>query len=166
MNKNLISALIIVLIFIGGIVFLPIDKMFLTKNLERVSNFVKDNKTNYGFVSGVVVGSAKSDSFGEYLTDTKGMTLYTFADDKKSFSNCTGDCLKEWPIFEYDNKDITSFTDVLSKKISVVKRVDNSYQQYAYNDKLLYYYAGDKNPGDTKGQNLDGGKWSLVLITK
>ena len=34
---------------------------------------------------------------GEVMTDSKGMTLYTFDKDSKGHSNCTGKCAVNWP---------------------------------------------------------------------
>ena len=36
---------------------------------------------------------------GKVWTDDKGMTLYTFDDDRKGKSNCYDDCAKGWPPF-------------------------------------------------------------------
>jgi len=167
-NKNALSLLIIVLVIVGGLVFyfkgeLPFGREDGNINTDAVKN--NDSGSGLDFVSGEVVGSVKSATLGEYLTDTKGMTLYVFADDKKLESSCTGTCLEMWPAFVFDNKDLKASTDTLSKRMNVIKRTDGTYQ-YAYGEKPVYYYAGDKNPGDTNGNGLNNGKWSIIVITR
>lgn len=160
-SKNTISALVIILVIIGGVAF------YLNKapSMGNKNSVTAPVKTSTGLVAGLVVGSVKSAALGEYLTDTKGMTLYVFADDKKLESSCAGECLKTWPAFVYDGKDIKSATDMLSKRMNVAKRSDGTYQ-YAYGEKPVYYYVGDKSPSETNGNGMNNGKWSIVLITK
>lgn len=153
------NSAVIILMFIGGIVF------FLngTSTLKNgASSTVKINP-NLRLSAGPVVGSIKSETLGEYLTDTKGNTLYVFTDDKRLESSCTGNCLKKWPAFMYDNKDPSAFTDTLSKRMNFAKLNDGSHQ-YAYYEQPLYYYSGDKNPGEVHGNGLGNGKWHIVSI--
>ncbi|MCW8111946.1 hypothetical protein PGS49_22080 [Yersinia intermedia] len=39
----------------------------------------------------------KETTLGRVYTDTKGMTLYTFDNDKQDLSTCYQDCAKAWP---------------------------------------------------------------------
>ena len=93
-----------------------------------------------------------------YLADSKGMTLYTFTNDKQGSgstppqSTCTDKCLATWPVFNtasfiipsvLKNSDFTSF-----------KRSDGA-NQLAYKGWPLYYYAGDAKSGDVKGQGFN-----------
>lgn len=122
------------------------------------------NRVN--FVRSGIVGSVKSASLGEYLTDKRGLTLYVYADDKKLQSTCSGDCLKLWLPAAFDPNDkVQLLTDTLSKKINAAKAGDGSVQ-YAFGDRPLYYFVGDFNPGDVNGNGLANGKWSIVPITK
>lgn len=155
-DKNTISVLILALVLASAVVFY---------RLNKISVPAENENTSINLVAGSVAGSVKSDSLGEYLTDTKGMTLYVNALDEKLKSTCIGSCLKQWPMFEYDNKTITVNTDTLSKRLTVFKRSDGTYQQYAYGGRPLYYYVGDVNPGDTSGLGLNKGQWSIVRIT-
>lgn len=159
MDKNVTSALIVILLA-GGLVF------YLNKipAAEKSSSArVENRETGVHVVSGSVVGFMNKEKLGQYLTDTKGMTLYVFANDKKLESNCVGDCLKNWPAFVYDNKDLQSSTDTLSKRMNIIKRSDGTYQ-YAYGQEPLYYYKEDKNPGETNGNGLSDGKWNTVMV--
>jgi len=88
---------------------------------------------------------------GNYLADGKGMTLYYFKKDQKDKNSCTGPCLEKWPVYHggqiqaprgSDGKDFGEFTRADGKKQSTFKGWP------------LYYFAGDKAPGDTKGQGV------------
>ena len=160
-EKTTIAALVVLIVIVGGWFYL--NKAPTVKEVNNV--VVPTENTGINLVAGSIVGSIKSASLGEYLTDTKGMTLYVSGDDAKFQSSCTGDCLKMWPPFIYDHKDPAASTDALSKRINIIQRDDSLYQ-YTYGEKPVYYYTGDKNPGDTNGNSLNDGKWSIVLILK
>ncbi len=55
------------------------------------------------------------------LTDTKGITLYTFDKDKGKVSSCYGECAKHWPPYavmsDYYKKkgDLKNAREVLEK---------------------------------------------------
>lgn len=156
-----VLVLVTVSALIGGVIF------YLNKT-PRVENGTEtgNGKVKLNLVAGPVVGSVKSETLGEYLTDTKGMTLYVFADDEKLKSVCMDACLEKWPPLMYDNKDVASLSDTLSKRMNVIKQTDDRWATYAYGEKPLYYYVGDKYPGEVNGNGLDNGKWSIVLIAE
>ena len=45
---------------------------------------------------------------GQYLTDSRGMTLYYFTKDTAGISNCSGACASIWPIFYTKNLFVAS----------------------------------------------------------
>jgi len=96
-----------------------------------------------------------SKTAGTILTDSKGMTLYTYAKDTNGVSNCAAACLKAWPAYVAPSK-----TGTLPANISVIKRSDGT-AQYAWKEMPLYYYVGDKKTGDVNGNGI-GGVWSVV----
>ncbi len=154
MKEKIISVLVVLLVLVGV-------GFYLNKMPERGNGAVQTENKN------VAAESRQSATLGEYLTDSKGMTLYVFADDPKLKRSCLGECAKIWPPFIYDNKDLRSFNDVLSRRMNVIfQNKEDSIIQYAYGEKPLYYYIGDKNVGETNGNGLNAGKWSIVLITK
>ena len=159
MKDKLIVIIIIVLIFAGG-VFYYISKMPLSSTTPAQNTSTKKSVQTVGYI----VGSRRSDTLGEYLTDARGNTLYIFADDGKLQSNCKRDCVKTWPSFSYNGKNLASSTDTLSHRMNVFKKSDGTWQ-YAYGEKPVYYYVGDKAPGDTNGNNI-GGKWSIIVLSK
>ncbi len=157
MNKNITIVLAIILVLVLGLVVFS-DSKPVTENESETS------ESNLNLTAGPIVGSVKSETLGEYLTDTTGKTLYVFSDDKKLESVCKDDCLNKWPPFVAE-KDPATFTDKLTKRMNIIKRSDGSIQ-YAYGEKPVYYFAEDMAPGDTKGNGLGNGKWSIVLITE
>ena len=134
---------VVVIILIGLTTFFYLQKTPAEKNKPNLTP-IEEQVIEFTPVTNALVGSIEKEKIGKYLTDTKGMALYVNSIDNKEKNTCTGECLKKWPIFEYDSKNLTSFTDVLSKRMNVIKRTDNIYQQYAYGDKPLYYYIEDK----------------------
>lgn len=100
---------------------------------------------------------------GGYLTDPQCKTLYAYANDKPGESACTDACAKTWKPYEYakDSKDLSKYTDVIGKRLNIVKRKDGTYQ-YAYGNKALYYFKDDAKPGDTNGNGKDSGNWSVI----
>ncbi|MFJ6808367.1 hypothetical protein ACIQRK_20440 [Streptomyces anulatus] len=111
------------------------------------------------------VDTKSASGLGTILVDEKGRTLYLFLADKKNKSNCEGDCAKAWPPL-LSKGEAKAGKDVDKKLLGITKRSGGD-EQVTYNGHPLYYYAGDKKPGQTNGQNLDqfGAEW-YVLNTK
>ncbi|BDG03131.1 COG4315 family predicted lipoprotein [Anaeromyxobacter oryzae] len=101
---------------------------------------------------------AKGKDGASYLTDTKGMALYTFKNDTPGKSACTGDCITKWPLYYREKVGVTG--DLQEPDFATITREDGK-KQTTYKGKPLYYFSGDAAPGDTKG---DGFKevWSLA----
>lgn len=110
-----------------------------------------------------IVMTAKSKD-GNYLADSKCMTLYVSSQDKNGESNCNDDCAKTWLPFAYDGKDLKASTNPLAKNLNVIKRKDGT-QQYAYGNTPLYYYKDDKVAGDMKGNGVNK-VWSVIYLDK
>jgi len=92
----------------------------------------------------------------QVLTDAQGMTLYWFAPDTSSKSNCTGSCATYWPPVA---GPVTAGSGVTGT-LSTITRSDGT-KQATYDGHPLYTYVGDKAPGQNKGNglNLSGGLW-------
>jgi predicted lipoprotein with Yx(FWY)xxD motif len=88
------------------------------------------------------------------LTGSNGMTLYTEDTDTKGKSVCNGPCAQSWPPLAAaaDAKPVGDFT--------IITRDDGSLQ-WAYKDKPLYFWKGDKQPGDTTGEGV-AGRWHVA----
>lgn len=94
---------------------------------------------------------------GKILSDAKGRTLYRF--DKDSAwpmkSNCKGSCLDTWkPAKPVDRSKVSG---VDPKLLTTYKRADGT-EQLTIDCWPLYWFTGDKEPGDINGQGK-GGDW-------
>ncbi|APX18195.1 MULTISPECIES: COG4315 family predicted lipoprotein [Phaeobacter] len=90
----------------------------------------------------------------EPLLAENGMSLYTFDKDKKNTSVCYDACAVKWPPYLVDQG--AGAKDGLKK----IKRKDGA-MQWAKDGAPLYFWQGDKAPGDTSGDGV-GGVWHLA----
>ena len=101
---------------------------------------------------------AKKDGVGSYLTDIKGMTLYNFKKDTPGKSACEGECLAKWPIYFIDAVEAEDGLD--AKNFGTITRADGK-KQTTYKGMPMYFFVGDKAPGDTNGQGAKD-VWHVV----
>jgi predicted lipoprotein with Yx(FWY)xxD motif len=96
------------------------------------------------------------------LTNAKGFTVYSFAPDTATKSNCNGSCAQYWPPVK---GPATAGTGVTGK-LGTITRSDGS-TQASYNGHPLYTYVSDTAPGQAKGNgiNLSGGVWHEVPVS-
>jgi predicted lipoprotein with Yx(FWY)xxD motif len=99
---------------------------------------------------GDTVKVAKTDK-GSFLTDAKGMSLYVFKKDSPGKSACAGDCVAKWPIYFREKVGVTG--NLKGADFGNITREDGQ-KQTTYRGMPLYYFAGDKAPGDTSGQGV------------
>lgn len=92
---------------------------------------------------------ATSQERGSYLTDSQGKTLYYYVGDTPGNSTVRGQALAEFPVF--GPRLISTPSSLNQKDFTYVTRADGL-SQIAYRGMPLYYYTGDKNPGDTLAQ--------------
>lgn len=97
------------------------------------------------------VGIAETADLGKYLTDAEGMTLYYFTKDSPNQSACTGLCLERWPVFQVEVNEVPE--GIAKSDFAMITREDGK-KQTVYKEKPLYYFLGDQNPGDLKGQGV------------
>jgi predicted lipoprotein with Yx(FWY)xxD motif len=104
----------------------------------------------------------KSGSVGTYLTDGSGRSLYEFAPDTSSMSNCTGACVSAWPPL-ISRSPTTAGSGVTASDIGSITRSDGR-KQVTYKSHPLYYFSGDSSAGQTSGQGRTafGAKWWLL----
>jgi len=112
--------------------------------------------------SGQVVNSATING-QKVLVNSKGLTLYWFAPDKKNKSVCYGACASYWPPVPGHEK---AGQGVNSALLGTISRTDGS-TQATYNGRPLYTYIADSAPGQARGNNvnLNGGLWHVVPVT-
>lgn len=98
-------------------------------------------------------------TLGQYLVNGKGMTLYIFTKDTANQSNCTGDCLVAWPpLLTQGNPILGPGAD--DSKIGSTLLADGT-RIVTYNQRPLYYYYQDTQPGDILGQGV-GNVWYVI----
>ena len=91
--------------------------------------------------------------WGWYLTDSNGMTVYSFSvDDQGSgTSKCTGGCADFWPPLTISSGQPMAGMGVNPTLLGTITRDDGS-TQVTYNGWPLYYFLRDGAPGDTTGR--------------
>lgn len=93
------------------------------------------------------------------LTNAQGMTLYYFTPDSATTSACTGGCAQAWPPLLMTGSGSPTASTTLSGTLTAVSSGNGN--QVEYNGHLLYTYAADTAPGQTKGEGLFG-KWFVA----
>ena len=105
-------------------------------------------------------GSLKTATIGgaTVLTSAGGFTLYSFAPDTPTTSNCNGTCAQNWP-------PVTgpATASGVTGTFGTIKRSDGSVQA-TFDGHPLYTFAGDTSPGQNKGNglNISGGLWHEI----
>jgi predicted lipoprotein with Yx(FWY)xxD motif len=100
--------------------------------------------------------------FGRVLFDGRGRALYLFTRERSSTPRCYGDCAVAWPPFLTRGKP-SALRGVRSSLLGTTRRRDGS-RQVTYDGQPLYYYVGDRKPGQILCQDVDefGGTWLVV----
>jgi len=101
-----------------------------------------------------------STSKGTVLTNAQGDTLYWFALDTATKSNCTGSCAAYWP--PVIGKPSAASGMSLPGKWGTISR--SGQLQATYDGHPLYTYNLDVTPGVVMGQAIDqdGGLWYVL----
>jgi predicted lipoprotein with Yx(FWY)xxD motif len=96
------------------------------------------------------------------LTNAKGLTLYSFAPDTMTTSNCNGTCAQLWPPV---HGPVTAGPGITGR-LGTITRADGAIQA-TYNGHPLYTYVADTAPGQAKGNGLNasGGVWHEVTAS-
>ena len=98
---------------------------------------------------------AVSTSAGQVIAaGSNNMTLYTFDQDAPNQSNCYDSCASAWPPY------LASGNASAGGGLSLISRRDGS-RQWAMNGQPLYFWQGDRNPGDATGDGV-GGVWHVI----
>ena len=103
-----------------------------------------------------------SSRYGQIVVDAAGHTLYLFDADKAGSSRCYDACAAAWPPLLTSVEPLAGggLTPALAGS---VLRTDGA-RQVTYNGHPLYYYAGDRAPGDIRCQAAVeyGGGWYVL----
>jgi predicted lipoprotein with Yx(FWY)xxD motif len=111
--------------------------------------------------AGMVTIKTASTGIGTVLVNAQGHTLYWFALDTPTKSNCTGTCATYWsPVIG------TASASGMPHGFGTITR-SNGQKQVTYDGHPLYTYVGDTSAGMTSGnaKNLSGGYWWAMTPT-
>jgi predicted lipoprotein with Yx(FWY)xxD motif len=105
--------------------------------------------------------SVHSSPYGKILVNSKGLTLYLFAKDKKDKSTCNSSCLAVWPFVIVKGKP-TAGPGVNRKLLGTIKVKGGN--EVTYNGWPLYTYVVDTKPGVITGEGSKsfGAPWWVV----
>jgi predicted lipoprotein with Yx(FWY)xxD motif len=106
--------------------------------------------------------SVEQTSIGKAITDAQGRTLYLFAADKPNLSTLSAAGRAFWPPFTSTSRP-SAAGGALAGKIGVVSNAAGT-SQVTYNGHPLYYFVGDRKPGQITGQGLNqfGARWYVL----
>ncbi len=112
-----------------------------------------------GLPANAAVKVARVQGFGLFLTDNADRTLYATTKDSKDTVTCTGTCADNWPAFIAPSTPLAP-SNLNASLLTTFARSDGK-MQVEYDGHPLYYFGGDKNPGDVKGQGI-GNVWHVL----
>jgi len=109
--------------------------------------------------------AVKSSRFGRILFDGRGFVLYGFTKDTRAHSSCYGACAASWPPYIVKSKPGAG-AGATRSLLGTTRRADGRLQA-TYAGRPLYYYVGDRSPGQILCQNVAefGGTWLVVRPT-
>jgi len=110
--------------------------------------------STYG--SGSSVAAPPTKIMDGVLTNSAGMTLYTFDKDAAGSgkSTCNGPCATNWP-------PLLAAADAKSSGDYTIITRDDGAKQWAYKGKPLYLWIKDTKPGDRTGDGFNNA-WRLA----
>jgi predicted lipoprotein with Yx(FWY)xxD motif len=109
--------------------------------------------------------TVNSSRFGKILFDGRGFALYAFTKDPRGRSVCSGACAKVWPPYIVRSAPRAD-AGVKRSLLGTTRRADGRLQ-VTFAGRPLYYYVGDRAPGQILCQNVSefGGLWLVVRPT-
>ena len=123
----------------------------------------RQRRHQHGSPAAAAAGSLKTATIGgaTVLTNAKGFTLYSFAPDTPTTSNCNGTCAQNWPPVKGP-----ATASGVTGTFGTIKRSDGSVQA-TFDGHPLYTFVGDTAPGQNKGNGLNaaGGLWHEITTS-
>ncbi len=103
----------------------------------------------------------QSSRFGPILFDGRGFVLYAFTRDPRGASRCARACAAAWPPYRARG----ALRAGKGTRASLLGRTRSG--QVTYAGRPLYYYVGDRRPGQILCQDVFefGGRWLVVRGT-
>jgi predicted lipoprotein with Yx(FWY)xxD motif len=121
------------------------------------------SSTSTSSPAAATAGGLKTTTIGgaTVLTNSKGFTLYSFAPDTSTKSNCNGTCAQFWPPVQGP-----ATASGVNGTFGTIKRSDGS-TQATFDGHPLYTFAADTAPGQAKGNGLNeqGGVWHEITTS-
>jgi predicted lipoprotein with Yx(FWY)xxD motif len=110
----------------------------------------------------VVTVKPGASDYGRILLDGKGFALYAFTRDGRGRSQCSGACARAWPPY-IARGAVKPGAGTAAGKLGVTQRAGGR-KQVTFDGRPLYYYVGDRQPGQVLCQNVSefGGLWLVV----
>jgi predicted lipoprotein with Yx(FWY)xxD motif len=104
----------------------------------------------------------RSTAYGRIVVDGGGYALYAFTKDGRGASRCHGACAQAWPPFIVSRRPHAT-RGARAALIGTTRRGDGRLQA-TYRGRPLYYYVGDRRPGQVLCQNVVefGGRWLVI----
>jgi len=106
--------------------------------------------------------TVRDSRFGRILFDGKGFALYAFTRDPTGKSVCKGACAAAWPPYIVTNA-ARAGAGTQARFLGTTRRADGRLQ-VTYAGRPLYYYVGERQPGQILCQNVAeyGGLWLVA----
>jgi predicted lipoprotein with Yx(FWY)xxD motif len=104
--------------------------------------------------SGTIVTVKHTSKLGTIVAaGPKNMTVYLFGADKGGASSCSGACASVWPPVMTSGSPVAH--GAVSADLGTITRSDGT-TQVTYKGHPLYFFAKDKDSGDSYGQGVHG----------
>jgi predicted lipoprotein with Yx(FWY)xxD motif len=106
--------------------------------------------------------SVAGSRYGRIVVDGGGRALYLFDLERDGTPRCYDACATAWPPYLAPDASASS-SELDATRVAVKARRDGR-RQVTYNSHPLYYYAGDRAPGQILCQAVAeyGGTWYVV----
>jgi predicted lipoprotein with Yx(FWY)xxD motif len=106
--------------------------------------------------------TVRSSAYGRIVFDSNGRALYAFTKDPRGRSVCSGACAAAWPPYIVRGP-LRAPKGIKASLLGTIRRSDGS-RQLTFAGRPLYYYVGDRAPGEVRCQNVFGfgGLWLVV----
>jgi predicted lipoprotein with Yx(FWY)xxD motif len=106
--------------------------------------------------------TVRDSRFGRILFDGRGFVLYAFTKDGRGVSDCYGACAEAWPPYLVQGEPAAG-AGARAGLVGTTRRRDGT-RQLTYAGRPVYYYVGDRAPGQILCQDVleFGGRWLVV----